>query len=72
MEIQFHCYSNRIISFKLVVGMKIGDIVKFQDFAGKIGILLSCGDFSEGWWEILDSKGRVVSWPESQLKVLCD
>jgi hypothetical protein len=45
--------------------MKVGDIVWIVDLASS-GVLLSYGDFSEGWWEIL-SDGKVISWPESQL-----
>ena len=50
--------------------MKIGDMVKFRDVAGRTGVLVSYGNFSEGWWEILDSAGCLVVWPESQLKLI--
>ena len=50
--------------------MKIGDIVKFRDVFGRTGVLLSYGDFAEGWWDILDSEGKLVVWPESQLELV--
>ena len=50
--------------------MNIGDTVKFLDLEGITGLLLSYGDFSEGWWDILNSEGKIVVWPESQLEVL--
>jgi hypothetical protein len=51
--------------------MKIGDIIKFRDvLPGRTGILISYGNFAPHWWEILDSEGIMVVWPESQLKVI--
>jgi hypothetical protein len=50
--------------------MKVGDVVKFLDIAGRIGTLISYGEFAEGWWDILDSEGRLVVWPETQLSVI--
>ena len=50
--------------------MKVGDVVKFLDVEGRIGVLLSYGDFSEGWWDILDSEGMLVVWPGSQLEAI--
>ena len=50
--------------------MKVGDVVKFRDIDGRIGTLISYGEFAEGWWDILDSKGTLVVWPETQLSVI--
>lgn len=52
--------------------MKAGDMIKFKESFGidLIGILVSCGNFSEGWWDILDSDGKMVVWPETQLEVI--
>ncbi len=50
--------------------MKVGDLVMFKDIEGRHGTLISYGGFSEGWWDILDDKGRLVSWPETQLSVI--
>jgi hypothetical protein len=50
--------------------VKVGDIVKFLDVVGRTGVLISYGDFAEDWWEILDSEGAMVVWPESQLGLL--
>jgi hypothetical protein len=50
--------------------MKVGDLVMFKDIEGRHGTLISCGVFAEGWWDILDDKGRLVVWPETQLSVI--
>ena len=50
--------------------MQVGDVVKFRDVDGRIGTLIAYGEFSEGWWDILDSEGKLVAWPESQLESL--
>ena len=54
--------------------MKVGDIVKFTGSFDKerIGMLLSYGEFSEGWWDILDCDGRMVVWPETQIEVVSE
>jgi hypothetical protein len=51
--------------------VKVGDLVKFKDKAMPhiIGVLISYGDFSEGWWEILVEDGRLVVWPETQIEI---
>jgi hypothetical protein len=52
--------------------MKVGDMVKFKESFDKdrIGILVSYGEFSEDWWDILDCDGRMVVWPETQIEVI--
>jgi hypothetical protein len=50
--------------------MKVGDLIMFKDIEGRHGTLISYGGFSEGWWDILDDKGRLVAWPETQLSVI--
>lgn len=50
--------------------MKVGDIVRFLDIEGRIGTLIAYGEFSEGWWDILDSDGKMVVWPETQIEVI--
>ncbi len=52
--------------------MKVGDIVKLNGSFAKerIGVLVSCGEFAEDWWDILDCDGAIVVWPESQLEVI--
>jgi hypothetical protein len=52
--------------------VKAGDIVRFAGSVDKnrTGLLVSCGDFSEGWWTILDCDGEMVVWPEVQLEVV--
>jgi hypothetical protein len=50
--------------------MKVGDGVRFRDVEGRTGVLVDYGTFSDGWWDILDSEGSLVVWPESQLELL--
>ena len=54
--------------------MKVGDMVKFCDGVWerpmRIGVLVGYGNFAEDWWEILDSTGVLVVWPESQLEAI--
>ena len=50
--------------------MKVGDLVRFKDLEKTTGMLLECGGFSDGWWSILNSEGKMVVWPESQLEVI--
>ena len=50
--------------------MQVGDVIRFRDIDGRIGTLIAYGEFSEGWWNILDSEGKLVVWPESQLAPL--
>jgi len=52
--------------------MKVGDMVKFKGSFDKdrIGMLVSYGEFSEYWWDILDCNGRMVVWPEIQIEVI--
>ena len=50
--------------------MQVGDMIKFSDVVGRTGVLVSYGNFSVDWWEILDSEGRLVVWPESQIEVI--
>ena len=49
--------------------MKPGDLIRFKDegMGHTLGVLISYGDFSEGWWDILVEDGRLVVWPETQL-----
>jgi hypothetical protein len=49
--------------------MKIGDLIRFKDegMGHTSGVLISYGDCSEGWWEILVEDGSLVVWPETQL-----
>ena len=52
--------------------MKVGDMIKFEGSFGidLTGILVSYGNFSEGWWDILTSDGKMVVWPETQIEVI--
>ena len=52
--------------------MKVGDVVKFIGSFDKerIGVLVSYGEFAEGWWDILDCDGAMVVWPETQIEVI--
>ena len=52
--------------------MKVGDMVKLTGSFDKdrIGVLVSHGTFSADWWDILDCDGKMVVWPDSQLKVI--
>ena len=52
--------------------MNIGDLVRFKDLEKTTGMLLEYGGFSEGWWSILNSNGKMVVWPESQLEVIIE
>ncbi len=51
--------------------MKVGDLVKLKGSFDKdrIGVLVSYGEFSEGWWDILDCDGNMVVWPATQLEL---
>lgn len=51
--------------------MKVGDLVKLMGSFDKdrFGVLVSYGEFSEGWWDILDCDGSMVVWPASQLEL---
>ncbi len=52
--------------------MKVGDMIKFGKNVGLdlTGILVGHGNFAEGWWDILDSDGKLVVWPETQIEVV--
>ena len=52
--------------------MKVGDVVRFKNkgIAHTTGVLISYGNFSEGWWDILVEAGRIVVWPETQLELV--
>jgi len=50
--------------------MKIGDMVRFKDVEKRTGVLLEYGTFSDDWWSILTSDGKIVVWPETQLEVI--
>ena len=52
--------------------MKVGDIVRLKGSFDKdrVGVLISCGKFSEDWWDILDCDGKMVVWPDTQLEVI--
>jgi hypothetical protein len=50
--------------------MQVGDMIRLRGEAGRTGVLVSYGNFSVDWWEILDSEGRLVVWPESQIEVI--
>jgi hypothetical protein len=50
--------------------MNVGDLVMFKDIKGRFGTLISYGGFAEGWWDIFDSTGKLVVWPETQLSVI--
>jgi hypothetical protein len=52
--------------------MNVGDIIRFKDEGLKYttGVLISYGNFSEGWWDILVEPGRMIVWPESQLELV--
>ena len=55
--------------------MKVGDIIKFKGSwatGDRFGMLVSYGNFSEDWWDILDCDGKMVVWPESQLEVISE
>lgn len=50
--------------------MKVGDLVILNIVPRTFGTLISYGGFSEGWWQILNDKGRLVVWPETQISVV--
>ena len=55
--------------------MKAGDIIKFKGSFDKdrVGMLISEAEGSfNGWWDILDSDGKLVVWPESQIEVISE
>ena len=53
--------------------MKIGDVIKLKGSfkETRVGMLVSetNGNWS-GWWNILDSDGLMVMWPETMIEVL--
>ena len=55
--------------------MKVGDIIKFKGSwatGDRFGTLVSYGNFSEDWWDILDCDGKMVVWPETQIEVISE
>jgi hypothetical protein len=52
--------------------VKVGDLIKFKGSFDKdrIGMLVSYGNFSEDWWDILDCDGKMVVWPTTQIEVI--
>ena len=55
--------------------MKVGDMIKFEGSFGidLIGILVSeAKDSWNGWWNILDSNGKMVIWPETKIEVISE
>ena len=60
--------------------MKVGDLIKFKGSFMKVpgalrkdrtGMLVSEGKESwSGWWNILDSEGGMVIWPETEIEVI--
>ena len=53
--------------------MKVGDMIKFKGSFNKdrIGMLVSEAKGSwNGWWDILDSDGKMVIWPETEIEVI--
>ena len=52
--------------------MQVGDMVRLKGSFDKdrVGVLISCGKFSEDWWDILDCDGKMVVWPDTQLEVI--
>ena len=60
MEIQYDCYSHRIVSIELVVVMKAGDMVKRKNGNGKFGLFMgfrTSGDYE--YAEVLWIAGHV-------------
>ena len=60
--------------------MQVGDLIKFKGSFMKVpgtlhkdrtGMLVSEGKENwSGWWNILDSKGKMVIWPETEIEVI--
>ena len=54
--------------------MKAGDMIRLVGSFDKnrIGVLVSeANDYGfDGWWDILDSDGEMIVWPESQIEVI--
>ena len=52
--------------------MKVGDMIKFKSSRpDRIGMLVSEAKNScDGWWNILDSDGKMVIWPETEIEVI--
>ena len=55
--------------------MKVGDVIKFKGSFNKerSGVLIAeaKGNWS-GWWDILDSDGKMVIWPEAEVEVISE
>jgi hypothetical protein len=53
--------------------MKVGDVIKLKGSfkETRVGMLVSetKGNWN-GWWNILDSDGLMVMWPETMIEVL--
>ena len=52
--------------------MKVGDMIRFKGSFNKdrTGMLISEAKGSwNGWWDILDSDGKIVIWPETEIEV---
>ena len=55
--------------------MKVGDVIKFKGSFNKdrAGMLVSEAKNSwNGWWNILDSDGKMVIWPETEIEVIIE
>ena len=55
--------------------MKVGDMIKFKGSFNKdrAGMLVSEAKNSwNGWWNILDSDGKMVIWPETEIEVISE
>ena len=53
--------------------MKVGDLIKFRGTFNKerTGMLVSEAKNSwSGWWNILDSDGKMVIWPATEIEVI--
>tara|TARA_B100000073_G_C23235334_1_gene371853 strand:- start:235 stop:408 length:174 start_codon:yes stop_codon:yes gene_type:complete len=55
--------------------MKVGDLIKFRGTFNKerTGILVSEAKNSwSGWWNILDSDGKMRRWPTTEIEVISE
>ena len=55
--------------------MKVGDLIKFRGTFNKerTGMLVSEAKNSwSGWWNILDSDGKMVIWPSTEIEVFSE
>ena len=62
--------------------MKVGDLIKFKGSFMKVpgalhkdrtGMLVSEAKNSwNGWWNILDSNGKMVIWPATEIEVFSE